>query len=248
MDESTGGVHLALSGSIGVSGSLATIAIQNLFDSSQNFLVRCNEKDHTLNGEPFCDELTVLPPGIYEVIVQSPDPSCHPEKPWYKVIVRPNETVELPVKLVCGEANGGLDVIVKEVEPPVVRDIDFKFPHDGPANKFICSNDPNCDHRFVDVKVTVTDSDTPCSEIDGHFTSDPNNPNHPLIVHEERKTITYDGHEKCLFIATLDSQAPQGDYEVTLELNDGHFCVPFTFPIHVLTCQFPENGDGQTPW
>ncbi len=75
--EATGGVHLALNGSIGVSGSLATIAIQNLFDPTQNFLVQCNEKDHTLNGEPFCDELTVLPPGIYEVIVQSPDPACH---------------------------------------------------------------------------------------------------------------------------------------------------------------------------
>ena len=238
----TGGMHLALNGSIGVSGSLATIAIQNLFDPSQNFLIQCNEKDHTLNGEPFCDELTVLPPGVYEVIVQSPDPNCHPEQPWYKVIVRRNETVELHVNLVCGDANGGLDVIVTETEPPVVRDIDFRFAHtDDQANKFVCRNDPNPLHRYVLATVTVTDSDTPCSEISGTWSSDPNNPLHPLIVGSSVQTHTVDGQEQCLFTAILDSQAPEGDYTLTLTLNDGDFTVPFSFPIHVVTCEFPQN-------
>ncbi len=48
-----------------------------------------------------------------------------------------------------------------------------------------------------------------------------------------------DGTEQCLFTARLDSHAPNGDYTVTLTLDDGDFTVPFSFPVHLVTCQFP---------
>ncbi len=129
-------------------------------------------------------------------------------------------------------------MIVTETEPPVVRDIDFEFACNEPANKFICTNDPDPLHRYVDVTVTVTDSDTPCDEIAATWSSDPNNPNHPLIVGTSRMTLS-DGTEQCLFTAILDSHAPNGDYTVTLTLNDGHFTVPFSFPVHLVTCRVP---------
>ena len=237
-------MHLALNGSIGTSGSLATIAIQNLFDPSQNYLDPVQrEGPRDRRGARSATSSPCCLPASYEVIVQSPDPSCHPEQPWYKVIVRPNETVELQVNLVCGDANGGLDVIVTVEEPPVVQSIDFLFQNGDQANKFICTND--AENPFVQVRIGVTDSDTPCAQLAATWSSGPCRRPAAHRRPVRRPHLEVDG--VCYFTNWLRANDPalNGDYEITFSVNDAAdpdtatHTTNFTFPVHLRTCTFP---------
>lgn len=242
-EETTGSLRMQLDGNIASSSEMATIVIRNVFDTNQVFLIECHQKDHTLDGEPFCDELLVLPPGVYEVLVQSGDPNCVSEQQWYKVIVQPNETVELEVSLVCGGANGGLDVIVTEEEVPVITDIDFTFAGtQTPANKFVCQNDGD-----VVVTVTVFDSDTACADLTGTwYLKGPGDADYGtdlsdlILAGSETKVAGPNG--TCLFSVTVDASAALGDYSLRLDVTDGEHTGSFSFPIHIVDCL---GGPGQ---
>lgn len=206
------------------------IAVQDVFDPTQNFLIECEEKDHTLDGQTFCDELLVLPPGVYEIVVQSMDPSCHTEQDHYKVIVEPNQTTEIEVTMICGDQNGGLDVIVTEWNQPRIDDIDFFFVEGGVANKFICIDDED-----VRIAITVSDADTPCDELTVNWTAV-----NSLDQDVTATLLSEPLHEAgtCVFSIRVDSSQPAGDYEVTVSVSDGTTpTTTLTFPLHLIECE-----------
>lgn len=96
----TGQVQLNLIGSSSSDpGATASVIIRSVLDHSQAYLIECPEKDHVIEGELVCDELTILPAGPYEVIVQPSDENAVPEQEWYRITVEPGETVELTMRL-----------------------------------------------------------------------------------------------------------------------------------------------------
>lgn len=164
-DGAAGEIHVALEGA---GGTMAMIVLRNVFNPAEVRLVECEQKDHTLNGSTFCDELIVLPPGVYEVRVQSREKGCTTARDHYKVVVQPRQTVELEIELHCGGASGGLDVIVRSSHRPVVEHIDFNFSGSGErANKFVCLCGEAVTATFM-----VTDGDgTACEELIGSWTA-----------------------------------------------------------------------------
>lgn len=227
----SGTVRLNLSGGMEAGSTLARIAIRDVFDPDKNWLIDCAEKDHQLKGKSFCDELIVLPPGIYEVVVQSVDSDCESEKDHYKVEVKKNETTEIEVKLVCGEDNGALDTIVKEYEAPVIEKIWFEFAKGGQANKFICAGKED-----VIVKIAVTDSDTHCKDLEGTWSArtDHTDVTSGLLSYPQRK---YE-YGKCIFSVRVNSDVPLGDYEVRFDVEDRDgYSTYLEFPLHLIKCK-----------
>ncbi|WP_373048398.1 hypothetical protein [Vulgatibacter sp.] len=227
--EEAGNVHLALDGYL--DGNLAVIAIQNVFDRDESYLIDCKKKDHKLNGSTFCDELVVLPPGVYEVRVQSPDPDCESEKDHYKALVEPKKTTEIKVKLVCGEDNGALDTIVKEDHRPTIKDIKFWFEYTyEPANKFICKDDTN-----VVIAAVLSDEDTRCEDLEVEWQS--RNPY--LSIGHFMPPYKVEG--KCIATATVDAYYSYvGDYWLTIHVRDDgaydQHTSKLSIPIHIIDC------------
>lgn len=158
-----GRLRVALDSSV----PMATIVVRNVFDPQQVAVVDCAKKDHLLDGGQFCDELLVLPPGVYEVVVQSHE-GCQSEQDHYKVVVTAGTTTELTVNMICGVQNGALDTVVTSTEFPTVTGLDFTFANTGePANKFVCQ----CALDFTQVTATVFDSDNACDQLTGTFTA-----------------------------------------------------------------------------
>ena len=224
----TGRIQLNLDGVT----PLVTIAIRNVFDHSQTFLVDCNTKDHTLDGHAFCDELTALAPGVYEIIVQSQDPDCHSEQDHYKVIVRENETVEVPITLVCGSANGGLDVIVTEEHRPTITGLSFPG-----ANKFICQECAG-ENGDVDVPIQVVDTDTACIDLATTWSAaSSGGTDVTASLLSGFQLLPQDPGGPCVFQATIDAGAPLGDDSLTFTVSDEHIpASAVTFPIHIIDC------------
>lgn len=161
--EKPGGLRVALDGSISTS---STIAVRDVFDPQKAWLVQCAQKDHTLEGQAFCDELLVLPPGVYDVVVQGRD-GCRSAQDEYQVVVNPGETSEITVTMICADPSGALDTIVTSAWRPSVTNIDFAFENSGESsNKFVC----RCATDFTRVTVDVTDQDTVCADLVGAFT------------------------------------------------------------------------------
>lgn len=223
-----GKVHVYLSGEGSVD---TTIVIQDVFDSSRNFLVECEEKPETLDGQTFCDELLVLPPGVYQLVVQTQDPSCRTEQDHYKVVVTENQTVELQINVICYADNGGLDVIVGTWNQPALTGITFTFETSlTQANKFVCQFGEN-----VWVQMAVTDEDTPCTDLDVTWSIKNSGGGNANALILEQKTAS-DGNT-CFFSVLLDASAALDDYDVTFTVDDGNTPAnSFTFPIHLIDC------------
>lgn len=211
---------------------MAEIVVRNVFDTGFVHLVQCIEKDHTLEGQTFCDELMILPPGVYELIVQSHN-GCYTEFDHYKVVVKPGETVEVTINMICGDANGGLDVIVLENWKPIFTDITFEFPDGDKANKYIC-----IDGEDVTVTIAVEDPDTACEDLTPTWYVNGSATLLPLIT----ATASSEVDGVCYFSATIDSSASAtpASYNVTLKVADNGFVSSFTFPIHLIECE-PEE-------
>ncbi len=241
-----GAVHLALigGGEVDIDGNLAIIAIQSVF-GDESYLIECQRKDHLSDGyygSPFCDELQVLPPGVYEVIVQSPDPNCRTEKDHYKVLVEPNETTEIEISLVCGIDNGAVDTIVKETYRPVIEDVNFSFGEEV-GNKFICNDvDPEVvpPPEYVRlIEVELSDEDTSCGNLKVTFASEPAG----LIFSTPQPVIPVfeSATGKCIasFKISASGVVP-GVYDLTITVTDDPEPDPYTteltIPIHVLDC------------
>ena len=172
----------------------------------------------------------MLPPGTYQIVVQSPDESCSAEQDHYKVIVRPGLTTEIEVKLLCGLDNGALDTIVVASYRPVIEDIDFWFGCHDRANKFVCADGPN-----VTVSAVVSDVDTPCSSLRAKWiASSPD-----LVLQNQVQPHRVNG--QCVAKVTIDSSSScVGDYQLTLKVSDDGYAdrtkTSLTLPIHVVRC------------
>lgn len=241
----SGSVHVALNGA----GDLAVIAIQNVFDSDQNLLVECTEKPHTLDGQAFCDELVVLPPGVYEIVVQSPDPSCRSEQDHYKVVVSPNQTTEIQINLVCGEDNGAVDTIVTEDHLPTVVDIGFDFANGERANKFMCA-----DGGPVTITVSLDDEDTACGDllVDWTAVADVQGDTLVFVPGSEVQPHVDPVTMECVASIAVDPAGSNpGDYRVTVEVFDDGLEDPrtatFNFPVHILEDCFPAESSVLVP-
>jgi hypothetical protein len=239
LGDNEGAVRLNLNGNNTVGDTMAYVVIRNVFDHSQNYLVECGEKAYQLEGSTFCDELLILPPGVYEIIVQSLDPNCRTEQDHYKVVVKAGSTVELEINLICGGANGGLDLlVVKSKKPPVFEDIDFKIG-DQMANKFICQYGDD-----VTISVTVTDEDTDCDDLTFKWYADGvlvAGAPYPVPI-ASAGTTNHDGNT-CRFEIVVDSGAPLSDlgpprvpYELKLKVSDGESSASFSFPVYIIDC------------
>jgi len=231
-----GSVQLAVNGTL--EGDVAVIAFRNVFNEEQAFLQECARKPHTLGGQQFCDELFVLPPGVYEVVVQSPDPDCSPEQDHYKVLVEPEKTVEIAITLVCGHDTGGLDTVVLEDHRPVIEDVNFEFEGGETANKYVCD-----EYEPVVIEAVLSDADTACTDLQVVWTS--SNPTYlvllsPVAPHLDPATL------QCVASITVDplSSVP-GDYEVELRVvddgPDDPYTTSLTFPVHVIDCGLSCN-------
>jgi len=224
-----GNLHLACRGA--ARGELAVIAIRDLFDAQHSFLVDCARKAHRVEGQEFCDELMVLPPGTYEVVVQSPDEDCVAERERYQAIVRPNQTTEMVVQLVCGADNGALDVVVVASHRPVIEEIDFWFGCHKPANKFVCARG-----RDVTVRARLSDADTPCSQLCAKWLAGGSG----LVLETAVQPRQVEG--ECVAEVTIDAaRSPIGAHPLTLKVADGGCrdttTTSLSFPVHVIECE-----------
>jgi hypothetical protein len=224
---------------LGGASSLTTIVVRNVFDHSKVYLVDCAQKDHLLNGASFCDELLILPPGAYELIVQSQDPSCRSEQDHYKVLVKERQTVEVQLTLICGGNTGGLDVLVTTRHRPQLTGIVFTFDETGQrANKFICQECTG-ENGDVWVEVQVTDSDTACHLLTPTWSATDAaglEVTSALIVATVAEAGPA-GTGLCLFRARLDAGRPLGSYLVTFAVSDGSPpSTAITFPVHIIDC------------
>ncbi len=219
----TGSMSVKVSGPAGQTLT-GTIAAQDVFDPTHMIVADCMEKDYPLPGDgAFCDNLLVLPPGLYEVVVQPDDPNCRTEQAWYKVPVQPGQTSEISIVIVCGAQTGGLDVIVTESYGPVITDIEFQFLNGNAANKYICQYSP-----LVEAIVTVVDPDTACNLLTGAWSATP------------AGILAGTSQVGCQFFAVFNTSAPLGVYNVTFTVTDnqGHQA-SLTFPVHIITCPDP---------
>lgn len=251
--DAQGSVHVSLQGMQIVdssnSGSMASIVVKNIFDESLQYLVQCTEKDHTNDGKAFCDELIVVPPGTYEIIVQPGDANCETEYKWYKAIVNEGETTEIAITVVCGETIGGLDVIVEKEYKPSVADISFNFEGNGIANKFICNDSPDdTEPKDVVITIAVSDEDTSCAALAAEWESTPDGLQSPGPVEftgDATGTVNPESGE-CEFKAVVDAAAStvlpdDGYYTVTFTVTDGTHETVMEFPVHVVDCYPPPS-------
>ena len=228
-ESATSGVRVQLNGGT-VGGVMATIVIQNVFDTSQSWLVNCTAKDHLLNGQTFCDEMTILPPGVYEIIVQTQN-DCTMTQDHYKVVVQPNVTTEITVNLVCGTETGGLDTIVTESWRPLITDIDFHFlGAEGPANKFVCQGG-----LPVRVTLTASDKDTACASLTGSWSKDGVTID-PTVLPLPAPILAFEAPVGCAFTEVIDPTAAVGDYNLDFTVSDGTSSSTLAYPIHIINC------------
>ncbi|WP_373048399.1 hypothetical protein [Vulgatibacter sp.] len=222
-----GELHFAMKGE----GVDSTIVIRNVFEPDDFYLIECMEKDHLLDGQAFCDELVVLPPGVYEVKVQSQDPNCRSEKDHYKILVEPRKTVELDVKLFCSDDGGGLDVIVTSWNQPSFDSVQFETEGGAYTNKNICQYEED-----VWVTINVKDSDTDCDDLSVNWSVTDGAAAASLILQETTGPHAPDG-SVCHFSALLDSSVVLGTYRVTFTVSDDETPTNFLkFPVYIIDC------------
>ena len=214
---------------------LAQIAIRNVFDPSQTYLVDCAAKNHTLpNGDRFCDELTLLPPGIYDIVVQSLDPNCRSELAQYKISVEAGQTIEVPVTLVCGPTSGGTDVVVTEVNQPGILGVTFQNDTNN-----LCQACPG-GNADIDVQVAVFDADTACSALVPQWSATGTGGDVTSSLLSNLQLLPQLPGGPCVFQATVAGDAALGDYDIRFSVADG--VTPTSsvlFPLHLIDCGCP---------
>jgi len=222
-----GSVHLRL----GAPSVDVTLVVRNVFDHAQAYLVDCVEKDHLLDGQRFCDELLVVPAGIYEIIVESEDDQCQSARDRYQVQVAEGGTAEVEISLVCYVGNGALDVVVVTEYTPSIRELSFSFePSGAPATKYVCGGGDD-----VRVEVQVTDSDTLCSGLAFGFSAvDALGADVTSTLLSDLRSVPGD---PCRFSALIDASAPLQTYSLTFMVSDGVSpAQAVTFAVHLISC------------
>ncbi len=226
-EQALGSVRLRL----GATPVDVTLVVRNVFDHSQVRVVGCPKKDHLLDGHEFCDELLVLPAGVYEVVVQSQDDQCESDQSHYKAVVEEGRTVEIEVGLVCFLGNGGLDVVVVTEYSPRITGISFRTAaSDEPATKYVCGGSDD-----VRVEVEVTDSDTPCSELAWSFSA--KDELEVDVTSSLLSGLMSVPGDPCRFSAVIDAGAPLQDYRLTFMVSDADSAPnAVTFLVHLIPC------------